>query len=282
MDFKTFASALRIRMIEQEISARYSQQEMRCPVHLSIGQELNAAKLCSFLTPDDLMVSGHRAHAHYLAKGGNLGKFIAELYGKEAGCSRGFGGSMHLVDQTCGFYGSTSIVAGTIPVGTGLALSKKLRNESGIIVICFGDAALEQGVTHESINFATLHRLPVLFFCENNEYSCNIHINKRQPGGILNFARGIPVSHDIENAVTLARMNQPVLCEIKTKRYAEHCGPRYRLPKSDELNQLMNEFPPDKVQEWKEFVKQEIQAAFEFALNSSYPKQLIRPLCEEI
>ena len=281
MDFKVFASALRIRMIEQEISARYSEGKMRCPIHLSIGQEMQAAELCSYLTKDDLMVSGHRAHAHYLAKGGNLGKLIAELYGKEAGCSRGFGGSMHLVDQTCGFYGSTSIVASTIPIGVGLALNKKMQNERGIVVVCFGDAALEEGVTHESMNFAVLHKLPVLFFCENNQYSCNTHLSSRQPYTRLNFLNNVKNNGDIETCVKSARNFEPIICEIHTERFAEHCGPAYKIEEHDSLNRVAKRFQTRIIESWREFCAGEITEAFQFAEAAAFPTELMRPLCEQ-
>src|SRR5450631_1597140 len=114
---------LRIRRVEEEIAKRYGQQQMRCPVHLSIGQEGAAVGVATCLQPNDFMVSTHRAHAHYLAKGGRLTGLICELYGKADGCAKGQGGSMHLVDWSAGFAASTSIVGGTIPVGVVLAFA---------------------------------------------------------------------------------------------------------------------------------------------------------------
>lgn len=120
---------LRIRMIEEAIAARYVEQKMRCPVHLSIGQEAVAVGICAHLSVHDYAVSGHRAHAHYLAKGGDLKKMIAEIYGKKTGCCGGRGGSMHLVDLKAGFLGSTPIVGGTIPIGVGAAFGSLLKGE---------------------------------------------------------------------------------------------------------------------------------------------------------
>src|SRR3990167_9152776 len=154
MKDEIYYRAMRIRMVEEEISRRYGEKKMRCPVHLSIGQELNASTVCQYLTKDDQMVSTHRGHAHYLAKGGSLEKFIAELYGKTTGCSGGLGGSMHLCDRSVGFLGSTSIVGGTIPIGVGLAFSNKLQRKENIVVVCMGDAAIEEGIFWESWNFA--------------------------------------------------------------------------------------------------------------------------------
>src|SRR3990172_8211928 len=151
----------RIRRVEEEIAARYAEWKMRCPTHLSIGQEAVAAAVGSVLQRDDFAVSGHRAHAHYLGKGGNLRAMIAELYGKATGCSRGRGGSMHLIDLAVGFEGSTAIVSNSIPVGVGLALAAKLKETGQISCVFFGDGAVEEGVFYESVNFAAVKKLPV-------------------------------------------------------------------------------------------------------------------------
>ena len=121
------ASMLRIRLVEESIANKYSEQKMRCPTHLSIGQEAIAVGVCSNLTNEDQVLSSHRAHAHYLAKGGCLNSMLAEIYGKVTGCSKGMGGSMHLIDKSVGFMGSTAIVGNSIPVAVGFALSLKLR-----------------------------------------------------------------------------------------------------------------------------------------------------------
>lgn len=228
-----------IRTVEQEIAARYPEGRMRTPVHLSIGQEAAAVGVCSALTPDDQIVSTHRSHAHYLAAGGDLNAMIAELYGKGSGCSGGWGGSMHLVDRRVGFMGSTSIVGGTVPIGVGLAWAKKRRKEPGLVVVFHGDAAMETGVWHESVNFAALHKLPVLFVCENNEFSCFTHISERQPKRYLTqlaHGHGLNLMADsgfdpvgISEKTKFFRRSVckdgPVFFEIATCRYHEHCGP---------------------------------------------------------
>ncbi len=176
-------SMLRIRAVEETIAARYSERKMRCPTHLSVGQESVAAAAGAVLRHTDLAVSGHRAHAHYLAKGGSLKAMIAEIYGKATGCSHGKGGSMHLVDESVGFMGSTAIVAGTVPVGVGLAYPMKIQHSGQIACIFLGDAVVETGVFFESVNFAVLRQLPVLFVCENNLYSVYSPMGVRQPAG---------------------------------------------------------------------------------------------------
>ena len=161
----------RIRHVEEKIAARYHEGKMRCPTHLSIGQEAVASAVGLSLRRDDFAISTHRAHAHYLGKGGNLQAMIAEIYGRATGCSGGRGGSMHLIDLSAGFVGSTAIVGNSIPIGVGLGLSAKLHGTEQISCVFLGDGAIEEGVFYESANFAVVKRLPVLFLCENNFYS---------------------------------------------------------------------------------------------------------------
>jgi len=173
---------LEIRKVQLKIAEYYPEDEMRTPIHLYIGQEAIAAGICANLNADDYVFSNHRGHGHYIAKKGNLNTMIAELYNKETGCSRGRGGSMHLVDTSVGLLGSSSIVAGGIPLATGAALASVFRNDSRVSVAFFGDGAAEEGVLYESINFAVLKKLPVIYVCENNLYSVCSPINRRQPG----------------------------------------------------------------------------------------------------
>lgn len=233
----------RIRFAEEEIARRYSEDEMRCPIHLSIGQEAVGAGVGLALRSSDLAVSGHRAHAHYLGKGGNLNALIAELYGKVTGCARGKGGSMHLIDEAVGFMGSTAIVGGTIPIGVGLALGMKLKKTNQLACIFLGDAAVEAGVFYESVNFAALKQLPVLFVCENNLYSVYTHIEKRQPAGrrIHKMVSGLGIAascHDgndaqtvydtvLESAQSIRGGSGPRFLEFETYRWREHCGPNF-------------------------------------------------------
>lgn len=222
-------------MIEEEIAKRYPEQEIRCPIHLSIGQESQAVGVCAALKVTDKMVSTHRGHAHYLAKGGDLKAMIGELYGRDFGCSKGNGGSMHLIDESVGFMGSTSIVGGTIPVGVGLAFAAKLKGEKHTTAVMLGDAALEEGVFHEAANFASLHKLNVIFVMENNQYSCFTHINDRQPKrpmsalaaahGLSWFSTESQNPYEIKKIMEQARREAPTLIELKTWRHVQHCGP---------------------------------------------------------
>ena len=172
-----------IRYLEEQIAKNYADQEMRCPVHLSIGQEATAVGVCMNLSSVDKVLSAHRSHAHYLAKGGDIFKMLAELYGKDKGCARGKGGSMHLFDLNAGLIAAVPIVGSTIPIGVGVALGLRRLNKKGLVVIYFGDGASEEGVFAESLDFAALKKLPILFVCENNQYSVYTHLRERQFNG---------------------------------------------------------------------------------------------------
>ena len=183
----------KIRLVEERIAEEYPKQEIRCPTHLSIGQEGVPAALSTLIEKNDFAVSTHRGHAHYLSKGGDLNRMIAELYGKKTGCSGGKGGSMHLIDKSVGFMGTSAIVGNSIPLGVGLALSLKLQKKNNLACIFIGDGAIEEGSFYESLNFAVLKNLPVLFICENNLYSVYSPLKVRQPKDrkILSLANSI-------------------------------------------------------------------------------------------
>lgn len=240
---KLFERMVKIRHTEETIAERYSEWKMRCPTHLSTGQEAVAVGVCSALRKDDFVLSTHRSHAHYLAKGGDLNKMIAEIYGKATGCSSGKGGSMHLVDKNIGFMGSTSIVGSTIPLAVGLGLSIKLQNTDQVSCVFFGDACAEEGVFFESIGFAVLKKLPVLFICENNLYSVYSPLRVRQPEGrkIFEMVRGLGITSEhgdgnnvlevyskAKNAIAgIRKSNGPHFIEFSTYRWREHCGPNF-------------------------------------------------------
>jgi pyruvate dehydrogenase E1 component alpha subunit len=240
---KLLYEMLYIRLVEEEIARVYPEQEIRCPVHLSIGQEAIAAGICAHLSSDDIVLSNHRSHGHYLAKGGSLKRMIAELYGRETGCCNGKSGSMHLIDISQGFLGAVPIVGSCIPIATGVAFGTKLKKKDAITAVFFGDGTVEEGVFHESLNFASLKKLPIIFICENNFFSVYSPLSVRQPPGreIYSLAK----SHNIESfqgdgndvlevyqlmkkAIEIIRSgNGPVFLELKTYRWREHCGPYY-------------------------------------------------------
>ena len=306
---KLYYEMLRIRYVEKTIAKKYSEQEMRCPVHLSIGQEAIAVGICQNLNKNDKLVTAHRSHAHYLAKGGSLKKMLAEIYGKETGCAKGLGGSMHLMDLDAGILAAVPIVGSTIPIGTGIAWGNKIKNKKNTVVtIFFGDGATEEGVFFESIEFASLHSLPILFVCENNEFSVYSHISKRQSKNrsVTKIANSFGISSlkindsSIEKIFTktnniikkIKKKQKPFLIEIKTFRDVEHCGPnlddnlnyrsknyiqewRRKCPISNykkylEKNNILN-FEKD--QNLKKKIKSKIYKSFDFAKKSSFPQK---------
>ena len=240
---RLFYQMFRIRMVGEKIAELYPEQEMRCPVHFCIGQEAVGVGVCANLSSKDYVLSNHRSHAHYLAKGGNLNAMMAEIYGKKTGCCKGKGGSMHLVDIAAGFLGAVPIVASSIPIAVGVALGLTMRGEKRATAVFFGDGAVEEGVFHESINFAVLKNLPVVFICENNMYSVYSPLSVRQPARreIFRLAAGHGMnSHqgDGNNVMEVYQMGQQAICrakqgngptflEFKTYRWLEHCGPNY-------------------------------------------------------
>lgn len=298
-------SMLRIRRVEEALADRYAEQEMRCPMHLCIGQEAIAVGMCVALSPDDKVFSNHRAHGHYLAKGGDLNAMVAELYGRATGCCGGRGGSMHLIDLDVGFMGATPIVGGTVPLAVGSAWAASLKRTNQVTVVFFGDGCFEEGVVHESLNFAALHKLPVIFVCENNDFSVYTHRNERQPdrpiyriaeahGMTAAFGDGNDVEEVLNisrGAIEKARTGMgPQFLEFRTYRWREHCGPdfddhlNYRTVQ--EIEAGMNDCPiaryktklvlDDKDIE-AEFARleaaihEEINGAFEVALSSRKP-----------
>ena len=226
----------RIRMTEERIAMHYKEDNMRTPIHLYIGQEAIAAGVCACLEKEDRVFSNHRSHGHYLAKGGNLKRMIAELHNKETGCSKGRGGSMHLVDLEVGFPITSSIVAGSVPIGTGDALASKIMNEGRVSLIFMGDAATEEGVVYESIAFAAFKKLPVVFICENNLYSVGTHLLKREGSQKVakKFSGILPV-HTVDgndvlsvNEISCAMIDRarrgegPSFIEFETYRLRDH------------------------------------------------------------
>lgn len=230
---------LKIRKVQLKIADLYHEDEMKTPVHLCIGQEAVAAGVCANLNKDDYVFSNHRGHGHYIAKKGDLKGLVAELYNRESGCSRGRGGSMHLVDTSVGLMGSSSIVGGCIPIATGAALGSTIRKDGRVSVAFFGDAAVEEGVIYESVNFALLKNLPVVYVCENNLYSVFSHISKRQakseiyrrfegfdmPGYQVDGNNVIEVYLTAKKAIDNARRGGgPSFIEARTYRLKDHHG----------------------------------------------------------
>lgn len=307
LELRLLTSMLRIRMVEEEIALRYPEGKMRCPTHLSIGQEAVPAAISEAVDKKDFAVSTHRGHAHYLGKGGDLKAMIAEIYGKVTGCAKGRGGSMHLIDRSVGFMGTSAIVGNSIPLGVGLGLSALLKKTDQLSCIFLGDGATEEGAYYESVNFAVLKKLPVLFLCENNLYSVYSPLSVRQPENrkISDVAKALGLTVDTVdgndimacyNAIVKAvdgirKKNGPVFIEFSTYRWLEHCGPGFdnhigyrsvdeyeTWRKNDPIANFEQKLIAEDTQynthieTIKESIKKEIAEAFAFAENSDFPE----------
>ena len=170
---------LRIRRFEEKCAELYSAGKIRGFLHLYIGEEAVAVGVMQALTPHDAVVATYREHGHALARGISADALMAEMFGKQEGCSRGRGGSMHVFDAATRFYGGNAIVGGGIPIAVGLGLADAYLGRRGrVTVCCFGDGAVAEGEFHESMNLAALWKLPVLFVCENNLYAMGTRIER--------------------------------------------------------------------------------------------------------
>ena len=236
-----YRALYRIRRVEEEIARIYPADIIKNPIHLSIGQEAVSVGVCEALQPNDVVFGTYRSHALYLAKGGDLKKMIAELYGKATGCAKGKGGSMHLIDTAVGVMGTSAVVGTTIPLAVGYAYALMQSGKESIVANFFGEGAVEEGVFHESLNFAALKTVPILFICENNGYAIHSHQSKRQPiDNICDRARvyGIPaerienndifeIYERVKRASSEIRHGRqgPRFFECMTYRWMEHVGP---------------------------------------------------------
>jgi TPP-dependent pyruvate/acetoin dehydrogenase alpha subunit len=297
---RIYRSLFRIRRVEEEIARVYPTDVIKSPVHLSIGQESVSVGLCEALRPDDAAFGTYRSHALYLAKGGDLRGMIAELYGKATGCAGGKGGSMHIIDVAAGIFGSSAVVGTTIPHAVGYAYAVKLRRESRVVACVFGDGAVDEGVFYESLNFAALKQLPVLFVCENNGYAIHTHQRLRQRvpdvcarvtalgirteridnGDVLRIAERARAASDAMRGGDAG----PVFIECMTYRWKEHVGPgedwnlgyRERAEaepwiRDDQVARLATAIDPAARKRIESEVEAEIADAFAFAGRSPFP-----------
>lgn len=185
-----------IRKAEEKIAQHVETGEIKCPCHLGIGQEAVGVAVGLAMRNTDRAFGAHRSHTHYLALNEDTYSLFAEVLGKFSGCSHGMGGSMHIIDNKNGFRGSVPIVGATIPIATGAGLAAKMDKTGDIAISYFGDGACEEGVLHESLNMASVMKLPVLYVCENNLFSSHLHIELRQPS---NTTARFADSHRIKN-----------------------------------------------------------------------------------
>jgi TPP-dependent pyruvate/acetoin dehydrogenase alpha subunit len=290
-----------IRRAEEEVARIYPSDKIKSPVHLSIGQEAVAVGICDALRPDDVVSGTYRSHASYIAKGGDLPAMFAELYGKDTGCARGKGGSMHLVDMSHYILGTSAVVGTTVPIALGYALALQREGQGRVVAAFFGDGATEEGVFYESLNFAALHRLPVLFVCENNSYAIHTHTRKRWatcnlcervrtyeiPAQQVADSNVLEIRRLAAESIAPMRTGEagPAFLECHTYRWREHVGPgedydagyrsREELAPWQENDQMMvlgAMLPAGERDAIDVQVEQEIAGAIEFAEKSPFPE----------
>ena len=287
-----------IRQASERIASLYPSDVMETPVHLCIGQEAVAVGLCRHLTDQDKLFMSHRTHAPALAKGLPLPSLMAELYGRISGCSKGIGGSMHLIDLARGLPGSSAIVGGGIALGVGAALASKLRGEAFIGVSYFGDGATNSGVFYECLNFAALRALPVLFLCEDNGYANVMPRSEHSAHDIVEIARRFMPTLEADGtdvlsvfgaariAVNNVRNGEgPAFLHCKTRRWMKHQGPEacdleqnIAIPLRDcpilklESHLLQNGLAtPEECARMERELDDEVEAAIRFAEQSPFP-----------
>ncbi len=297
---RMYRSLYRIRRVEDEVARIYPTDKIKSPVHLSIGQEAVSVGVCEALEPSDVVFGTYRSHAAYLAKGGDLKAMIAELYGKATGAAKGKAGSMHLVDVAHGVMGMSAVVSSTIPHAAGYAYALKLRRSRLVVVCFFGDGATEEGVFYETLNFAALKALPVLFVCENNQYAIHSPLETRQKvtditrrvGAFGVLARKL-ADDDVfalrdaaaEAIESIRGGGGPRFLECPTYRWKEHVGPGedyhvgYRSiedaevwMKRDQVNLTAELLPASARRAIEASVDREVDEAFAFAESSPFPE----------
>jgi pyruvate dehydrogenase E1 component alpha subunit len=261
-DLNSYTKMLEIRAFEEVLCEYIESGEIKTPCHLCIGQEAIPVGICKNLSNEDVIWGNHRSHGHFIAKGGDRQILMDEIFCKETGCSKGRGGSMHVVDREKGILGTVPIVAGTVPLAVGSALKFKLDKEKRISVSFIGDGATEEGHVYESMNMAALYDLPVLFVIENNLYSSHMHMNERRRQHDLqrlgeslgiatkkidgnNLAEVIATSQELINLCK--ENNGPAILECMTYRWRGHVGPSWDedvgLKRKDELKDWIDKDP---------------------------------------
>ena len=294
-----YRSMLTIRLFEEKAKQLYQAGEIAGAIHLSIGQEAVAVGVCSALRRDDAVFSTHRGHGHLIAKGGQLPAMMAELMGRQTGCSHGCGGSMHMFEPRVGFMGGNGIVGGGLALALGAAFAAQYRGRDNIAVAFFGDGAAQQGTFHEALNLAALWKLPYLAVCENNQYAATTpfaaavptaDIAPRAagygiPGIVVDGNDCLAVYRTAADAVERARAGDgPTLLECKTYRVEPHCGiiadrrpkeelERWGRPDRDPLEHLRREggLSDSATSAVRHDVETELETATAFARGSPYP-----------
>jgi len=299
---KLLKTMLKIRIFEEKVVELYGRAEIKGDLHSYIGEEAVATGVCLNLSEEDYITSTHRGHGHCIAKGVNIKNMMAELFAKETGCCKARGGSMHIADVSKGVLSANGIVGGGIPIATGAALSCQYQKNGRITVCFFGDGAADQGGFHESLNLASLWKLPIIFLCENNLYAQSNHMLKHMnienisdrskayniQGIIIDGMNVLNVYKKMNTIIKDVRNNKgPVLVEAKTYRYRGHWEGDpilYRTKdevevwkKKDPINRLVKEMSEDgilketDVLKIKSEISVEVDEAIDFARKSPNP-----------
>jgi pyruvate dehydrogenase E1 component alpha subunit len=297
-----FYLMVKIRRVEERLLDLFAQGKIPGFIHVSIGQEAVPVGVCSCLKPGDFISTTHRGHGHALAKGADLKRFMAEIFGRRDGYCRGRGGSMHVASSELGLIGSNGIVGGGIPISLGTAFASVYKGNDRVTVSFFGDGASNEGTFHESLNLAALWDLPVVFCCENNEWaeftpkSVHMRIEKISeratsygiPGVTVDGDDVLSVLEEAARAIARARKGEgPTLLECKTHRWFGHfAGDAQKYRSSKEIEEAKGFDPllrfqetlfklgtlkPEDVERLELKVRSEIDEAVAFALNSPIP-----------
>ena len=301
-----YRTMLLIRIFEEKVASLVEAKEIITPCHLYIGQEAVAAGVCAVLEKSDFVYSTHRSHGHYIAKGGDINSLMAEIFCRSTGCSGGYGGSMHICSPELGLPGSSAIVGGTVPIAVGTALAFTKQGKNRVSCAFFGDGAATEGVLYESLNFAKLNSLPVVFVCENNFYSTHMHISKIQSNteiykraeafDMLSYRidgnNAVEVYCAAKKAVARAREGKgPTFLECLTYRWRGHVGPNWDLDKGirskEEVDWWVNNCALSRMEEllreigllldnetgtMRRQVEEEVEGSLLFARNSPHPE----------
>ncbi|MCW5744866.1 MAG: pyruvate dehydrogenase (acetyl-transferring) E1 component subunit alpha [Alphaproteobacteria bacterium] len=305
------AQMVRIRRFEEKCAELYTQEKIRGFLHLYVGEEANAVGVMQALQPDDAIVATYREHGHALARGIGMGPVMAEMYGKQEGCSRGRGGSMHIFDAATRFYGGNAIVGGGLPLAVGLALADRMRGLPRVSACFFGEGAVAEGEFHESMNLAALWRLPVLFVCENNLYAMgtalelsesetDIHLKAqayRMASEVVDGMDVVAVEAAARRAVAAIRAgNGPFFLECRTYRFRAHSMFDAQLYRSkDEIEAWKHRCPIERFTNWalganelhpqdvatiESDVAAEVAAAVDFAEAGTW--EPVEDLCRDV
>jgi pyruvate dehydrogenase E1 component alpha subunit len=297
-----YKQMLEIRFFEEKVFDLYAQNLVPGTIHLYLGEEAVAVGVCSLLRKDDYITSTHRGHGHCIAKGAELKRTMAEILGKKTGYCKGKGGSMHIADFKIGMLGATAVVGAGLPIAVGAGLSAKLRKTDQVVACFFGEGASNQGTFHESINMASIWKLPVIFVCENNLYAMGTRQSRVMaienvadravaygiPGVVVDGNDVLAVYEATEKAVERARKGEgPTLIECKTYRHKGHSrvDPAKYRPKEEVEEWLAkdpikcfkekllqtNTLTESEIQQIEKEVSDEIEEAVKFAMESPYP-----------